>query len=341
MEVRTGSTKWPDEPWLSQVQLDLSRPHGYNGQGYQWVGNLTSGSFFSFFYADTNLKYCHHPVSIYDNWDSQSEASTLTFAQALRANSQSAETLAQMVAAGRAQSGRYIYSSFYCHLATPQGSLYASFGSPSTNGTTRSNSLHNDYLQFVYVDSNSKLCFRNFPGPVTNTARNWKYIYLTQNNTLYAIGTGGGVQYRMFYANMTNVNRNTNTMSVPWNEITVQQTGITSPVGITYSLPLQKYMIVGESGLYVTSTAGTTTWVSELKPQYGFAQDADTGLYKDPDNNLHFLIDASKKLSIDGIKATFLPPTNYTAKVIMPNLPTSKPSQTGMLWNNNGTLSVS
>ncbi len=342
LQVRTGSTGWPDEPWLSQVQLDLSRPHGFGGNGYEWRGNLANGSFFNFFYADSGGgKYSHHPVDLFDNWDSQSESSTLTFAQALRANSQSAETHATMVAAGRAQSGRYIYSKFFCHLATPEGSLYLSFRSPSTDSSTRNNSVDYDYLQFVYVDSNNKLCFRNFPPPVADTADSWSYIFTTQNNTLYAIGRGGSVKYRLFYASMVNVDRNQNTMSVPWNEISLEQTGITSPVGITYSLPLQKYILVGESGLYVTSVAGTTTWVSELKPQYGFSQDSRTGLYKDPDNSLHFLIDASKRMSIDGTKVSLLPQATYTAKVVMPNLPTTKPSQTGMLWNNGGTLSVS
>lgn len=341
LEVRTGTTKWPDEPWLSQVQLPLSRPPGYYGRDYEWRANLASGHFFQFFYAITSNRYAAHPVSTYDNWDSQSESSTATFANTLKNTGAAGETLAEMVAAGRAQSGRYIYSGFLCHLATPQGSLFRSFASPSTTSSTRSNSVHNDYYQFVYVDTNEKLCFRNFPPPVANTCSNWSLRFLTQNNTLYAIGASGSVQFRMFYANMSSVNRNSNTMSVPWNEITIEQTGIANPIDITYSLPLQKYMLVGESGLYVTSTAGTTTWVSELKPQYGFSQDSDSGLYKDPDDDLHILKDGSKKISINGTTTTFLPQTNFTAKVIMPNLPTSKPAQTGMLWNNNGTLNIS
>ena len=346
LEVRTGTVRWPDEPEANQIDRTGVTP-GYQN-GYYWNSQLPTGHQFNYTYGDANLVFGVTRRSTFDNWDSSSASSTATWLSNMKSDYNNSETHDQIEAAGRgygktagSNSNAYFPETYICAIGgNMAGGLFTAYSTPNTNSTTRNNSRRYDYLTFVFIDSNNKVNLKKFTPPIANQARSFTWRHLTHNNKLYAFGTGSYTG-KLYVASMAGLNRTSSIISPSWTELTAGTTGLSYPADIVYSVALSKYMLVGESGLFVTSADGVSNWISELRPQYNFSTATSTGLYKDPGNDLHFLIDANKRMSVDGTKVSFLPQTNYTAKVIMPNLPTSKPSQTGMLWNNNGTLSVS
>jgi hypothetical protein len=123
--------------------------------------------------------------------------------------------------------------------------------------------------------------------------------------------------------------------------ITPSETGITNPTDISYAPSIEKYILVGESGIYITSLNGVNSWESKLFPQYSFAAKPDTGMFKDTDHNLHMCHNGAKKLSLTGDDVKLLIDTEFNANVKVNNLPTSDPGVSGMLWSDSGTLKIS
>jgi len=134
----------------------------------------------------------------------------------------------------------------------------------------------------------------------------WYFAYFSfkrLNENVYAIDRAKKKIFVITFADLQQIISNRNLKKDDFVQLDGATTGLILQSDVTYHKDTEKYMVFGESGLISTSLNGIDSWEVKIEPQYSFASDRNTGLYKDSDAALHLVRFGKKILSVsdDGV----------------------------------------
>ena len=146
----------------------------------------------------------------------------------------------------------------------------------------------NYYLGYIETDGSGNLV--HFKKVDTPAAGFEKIVSFNSNRTTYFV-----YQNQIWFADsdaiVTEARSSATTVNPTWAQIPIEDTGLLKMVDILYHPDADRYYILGESGLYSISVNGNQAgdWAVEIRPQYSFASQPTTGLFKDLDHKLHLV----------------------------------------------------
>ena len=156
----------------------------------------------------------------------------------------------------------------------------------------------NTTVGFIHTDGNGNLVKAvKLDVPNGQTARSTMKA-VKANNTLYYVNPSEGRIWYTDIAALLTLGEASNTITPTWTEINPSDTGLTSIYGISYHPDAETYYLSGNSGLYSKSTDGKANWSIDISPQYAFASQPTTGLYKDLEHTLHLVHKGDLSLTI-------------------------------------------
>jgi hypothetical protein len=144
------------------------------------------------------------------------------------------------------------------------------------------------YLGYIETDGSGNLVhFKKVNTPSTSFH---KVVSFNSNRTTYYLHNNQ-IWFTDSDAIVTEARTGATTVSPTWVEIPIENTGLLKMVDILYHPDADRYYILGESGLYSISVNGNQAddWSIEIQPQYSFASQPTTGLFKDLDHKLHLV----------------------------------------------------
>ena len=146
----------------------------------------------------------------------------------------------------------------------------------------------NYYLGYIETDGSGNLVhLKKVDTPAPSF---YKIVSFNSNRTTYFL-----YQNQIWFADsdaiVTEARSAATTVSPTWTQIPIENTGLLKMVDILYHPDADRYYILGESGLYSISVNGNQAddWAVEIRPQYSFASQPTTGLFKDLDHKLHLV----------------------------------------------------